>query len=126
MPPENDPQVSMLRHTLATVAYRGGKTMRGAPASFANFRVGDSTRTPGEILAHIGDLYDWALALAQGRHEWHSSTPLPWDEEVKRFTAHWELSMAILLPACRLVALSKNCFKDRWRIRSRILVKSRC
>jgi hypothetical protein len=85
MPAEIDPQVSVLRHTLATVAYRGGKTVRGAPGSFANFRVGESTRTPGEILAHIGDLYDWALALAQGRHDWHSSTPLPWEEEVKRF-----------------------------------------
>jgi hypothetical protein len=85
MPNETEPQVSLLRHAVATVAYRGGKALRGAPAGFAGFRVTASARTPGEILAHIGDLFDWALVMAQGRHEWHSSTPLPWDEEVKRF-----------------------------------------
>ena len=85
MPAEMDPQVSLLRHAVATVAYRGGKAIRGAPAAFANFRISESSRTPVEILAHIGDLFDWALAMAQGRHEWHSSTPLAWDEEVKRF-----------------------------------------
>jgi hypothetical protein len=38
-----------------------------------------------EILAHIGDLLDWALALAGGEHRWRSSMPLPWDQEVERF-----------------------------------------
>jgi hypothetical protein len=85
MPAEMNPQIAVLRHTVATVAYRGGKAIRGAPAEFVSFRVAESARTPGEILAHIGDLYDWALSMAQGRHEWHSSTPLPWEEEVKRF-----------------------------------------
>ncbi len=85
MSAEMDPHVAMLRHAVATVAYRGGKALRGAPAGFAGFRVTESARTPGEILAHIGDLFDWSLSLAQGRHEWNSSTPLPWDEEVKRF-----------------------------------------
>lgn len=75
----------MLRHTLATVAYRGGKVVRGAQPEFANFRLNATSRTPGEILAHIGDLYDWALSLAQGRHEWHDSKPLPWAEETQRF-----------------------------------------
>jgi hypothetical protein len=76
---------ALLRHTLATVAYRGGKAIRGAPASFAAFRVAEGTRTPAEILAHIGDLFDWALSLADGQHVWHDSTPLPWTEESARF-----------------------------------------
>ena len=80
-----DPQVTLLRHTVATVAYRGGKTLRGAPAEFANFRQNPTLRTPVQILAHLGDLFDWALSLAQGRHDWHSSEPLPWDQEVARF-----------------------------------------
>ena len=79
--------VQMLRHTLATVAYRGAKAVRGAPAGFAAFQAGPSTRTPAQILAHIGDLFDWALALAEGRHEWHDSAPLSWDEEASRFFA---------------------------------------
>jgi hypothetical protein len=85
MTPEMDPSVSMLRHALATVAYRGAKAIRGAPPEFAGFRLTPATRTSSEILAHIGDLFDWALALAQGRPEWHDSAPLPWGEETARF-----------------------------------------
>lgn len=77
----------LLRHTLATIAYRGGKALRGAPESFATFKASGSTRTPAEILAHVGDLFDWALSLAQGAQAWHDSQPLSWDKEVERFFA---------------------------------------
>ena len=77
--------MELLRHVLATVAYRGGKTVRDVPAGFADFRAGSSTRTPAEILAHIGDLFDWALTLVKGQQAWHNSTPLAWDEETWRF-----------------------------------------
>jgi hypothetical protein len=76
---------ALLRHTIATVAYRGDKAIREAPAAFADFRIGEKTRTPAQILAHIGDLFDWALSLVQGQHVWHDSTPLPWDREIARF-----------------------------------------
>jgi hypothetical protein len=84
---DRDSSLSFLRHTLATLAYRGGKTLRGAPESFASFRATQSTRTPAEILAHIGDLLDWALSIADGRETWHDSDPLPWPDEVARFFA---------------------------------------
>src|ERR1700676_4235447 len=77
----------LLRHAVATLAYRGGKALRGAPEGFANFRAGDATRTPGQILAHIGDLLDWGLSLAEGAHQWHNSAPLPGDQGTKRFFA---------------------------------------
>ena len=80
----------LLRHTVATVAYRGGKALRGAPPEFADYQPGPGGRTPVEILAHIGDLFDWALKLADGKHEWHNSQPLPWDQEVARFFAALE------------------------------------
>ncbi len=82
-----DEKVEMLRHTVATVAYRGRKAVAGAPDSFADFRAGRTTRTPGQILAHIGDLFDWALTMAQGKEAWHDSAPLPWPGEVDRFFA---------------------------------------
>lgn len=75
----------LLRHTVATLAYRGGKTLRGAPAEFATFRAGESSRTPIEILAHIGDLFDWAVALCAGRHTWRNATPGSWESESARF-----------------------------------------
>lgn len=80
----------MLRHTVATLAYRGGKALRGAPDGFASFRAAEGTRTPGEILAHVGDLLDWAAALAEGRHEWHNSPVVSWSEGMARFFAGLE------------------------------------
>ena len=76
-----------LRHVLATIAYRGGKAMRGAPAGFAEFRASDTTRTPGQILAHLGDLLDWALSQVSGKEKWSDSKPIAWDDGVKRFFA---------------------------------------
>ena len=80
-----DPKRELLRHTLATLAYRGGKAARGAPDGFTDFQIAPGCRTPGQILAHIGDLLDWALSMAKGKQEWHDSPPLPWDKGPERF-----------------------------------------
>jgi hypothetical protein len=76
---------TFLRHTLATIAYRGGKTVRGAGPDFATFGSPETTRTPAKILAHIGDLMEWALSMAEGNRKWNDSPPLPWEEECERF-----------------------------------------
>jgi len=76
-----------LRHVLATIAYRGGKAMRGAPAGFAEFHASDTTRTPGQIVAHLGDRLDWALSQVSGKEKWSDSKPIAWDDGVKRFFA---------------------------------------
>jgi hypothetical protein len=75
----------LLRHTVATVAYRGAKAIKDAPAGFADFKASETTRTPLQILAHIGDLFDWALSIAKGKTVWRDAEPLAWDEESKRF-----------------------------------------
>jgi hypothetical protein len=77
----------LLRHTVATVAYRGGKAMRGAPPGFESCRAAPGSRSAGEILAHVGDLFDWALSLARGAHVWHDSAPQTWEQDVDRFFA---------------------------------------
>ncbi len=74
-----------LRHTVATLAYRGGKAFRGAPASFSSYRAGVSSRTAGEILAHVGDLLDWALRLAKGEHVFEERSADSWEAGVRRF-----------------------------------------
>jgi hypothetical protein len=79
-----------LRHTLATVAYRGNKALRGAPDSFAEFRAAADGRSPAEILAHVGDLFDWALSIARGQQAWKNSKALAWPKEVQRFHATLE------------------------------------
>jgi hypothetical protein len=83
----HDPARELLRHTVATAAYRGSKVLRDAPDHFASFSVGDKCRTPAQILAHMGDLFDWALSIAHDKQAWSDSTPLPWNAEVERFFA---------------------------------------
>lgn len=75
----------LLRHCVATLAYRGGKALSNAPAEFGEFAAGDTTRTPLQILAHIGDLLDWALTMAKGEERWCDSTGESWLAEVVRF-----------------------------------------
>jgi hypothetical protein len=83
-----DEKRELLRHTIATLAYRGGKAVANAPEGFCDFRVNESSRTPGQILAHIGDLLDWALGLARGEHVWKDSPELSWEDQVARFFAN--------------------------------------
>jgi hypothetical protein len=78
------------RHALATLAYRTAKALRDAPEAFASFEAGPSTRTPLEIVAHMGDLMDWARGMAQGQRKWNASTPQAWDAERARLFASIE------------------------------------
>lgn len=80
-----DKTLDMLRHTVATLAYRGGKALRGAPPNFSDFKPGPGMRSAGEILAHIGDLFDWAVKMADGVHEWHPTPPQSWEQDTARF-----------------------------------------
>ena len=92
-----DPEIEFLRHTLATLAYRAEKTLRGAPAEFAALRVAAGTRSPAGILAHMGDLMDWALWLAKGKHVWRDSPPGVWEADVDRFFASVQALDAFLV-----------------------------
>jgi len=75
----------MLRHTLATLAYRAGKALRDAPADFHAFVPAEGVRTPGQILAHMSDLMDWALSIVNQKQAWTDSPVQPWGADVRRF-----------------------------------------
>ncbi len=85
MPYEEVSARDLLRHSLATIAYRAGKIVKDAPQGYVDFQAGKNCRTPVQILAHIGDLFDWALAMSKGQPAWHDSALLPWPDEVQRF-----------------------------------------
>ncbi|HKD90767.1 MAG TPA: hypothetical protein VKB56_02655 [Terriglobales bacterium] len=87
---ESEAARPMLRHAVATLAYRAAKAVRGAPDGFANFRIAETSRTPAQILAHMGDLFDWALSIARGAERWYKSEPRAWEKEVERFFASLE------------------------------------
>jgi len=78
---------NLLRHTLATVAYRGAKAIRTAEPTFAGYGSTETRQTPAKILAHIGDLMDWGLSMAKGQAKWNDSAPLEWEQECERFFA---------------------------------------
>lgn len=80
-----DNKREMLRHTVATLAYRGGKVLRDAPPGFPDYRASETSRTPGQILAHLGDLLDWALVMAEGKQSWQDSKALSWEQGTDRF-----------------------------------------
>jgi len=85
----DDPNTrALLRHTLATLAYRAGKAVRGTPEAFADWLASPDSNTPRTLLAHMGDLMDWCLRMARdGERKWTTATPLPWTEEQARFFA---------------------------------------
>jgi hypothetical protein len=83
----SDTKREFLRHTVATLAYRGGKAVHDTDDTFASFKASATTRTPAEILAHVGDLLDWALSIAKGNETWQNSEPLEWTKEIDRFHA---------------------------------------
>jgi hypothetical protein len=108
----DDPaQRAFLRHCLATLAYRGGKALRGAPEGFATFQAGSGTRAPGEILAHVGDLFDWAVALVAGQQVWADSPALPWEEGTQRFFAGLAAFDEALATTPRLACSAERLFQ---------------
>jgi len=80
-----DEKRELMRHTLATIAYRAARALDGAPESFATFD--GAGRQPVEILTHMGDLFDWALSMAEGQSRWAPQPPRGWTEEKLRFFA---------------------------------------
>src|SRR6266851_1140019 len=106
-----DTKREMLRHTVATLAYRGAKAVRGAPDSFASFKASETTRTPAQILAHIGDLVDWALSIAKGAETWNNSKPLDWNKEIDRFHAALERFDKFLASDAELSASCERLFQ---------------
>lgn len=96
--PETGPALS-LRHTLAALAYRTLRAVENAPDHFASFVIGANPKTPVQILAHMGDLMDWALSLVHDNQKWNNAAPLPWPEEIARFFRALEVFDASLATA---------------------------
>lgn len=78
---------TVLRHMLATIAYRGGKVLRDAPEGFGAVSAGPGSRAAVQILAHMADLFAWALALSEGEHRWSDTDSDDWDAQIERFYA---------------------------------------
>ncbi len=82
-----DAERQILRHAVATLAYRAGKMLRDAPADFIGVRACATCRSAGAIVGHLGDLMEWALLTARGEEDWRVKEPRSWEEGVDRFFA---------------------------------------
>jgi len=76
---------SLLRHTVATLAYRAEKALRDVPQDFADFRASPDSRTALAIVAHLGDLMDWAIRMARGETRWKPVPQTAWTDATDRF-----------------------------------------
>jgi hypothetical protein len=107
---------AVIRHAIATIVYRGSKTLRDVSPDFATYRVKPDSRSPVEIIAHIGDLFDWSLSMLKGEEHWHASAPQEWDFEIRRFFVSVGAFDAYLaggaIPACPLDRLFQGPIAD--------------
>ena len=74
----------MLRHFLASLAYRTQKALRGAPAGFGEFRVAPDARNPRELVKHMTSVLGYARTFFIGGEFRPESLPTL-EEEVERF-----------------------------------------
>ena len=75
----------LLRHTVATLAYRADKVLRETPEGFAEFRLSPAGRTPLEIVSHMGDLMEWGERMARGEYKWAPQPASDWAAARDRF-----------------------------------------
>jgi len=81
----SDDTRAVLRHLLATLAYRAAKALRDVPADFPQHAFGAASRRPVQIVAHMADLIAWAVNLAKGDYVWKAEGGNDWNVEAQRF-----------------------------------------
>jgi hypothetical protein len=78
--------IYLLRHYLATLAFRTQHALTGAPEEFPDFKAGKAIRTPLQILNHMTEIAVGTNEVYCGR-DFDKLDPLPWDEVVEKFHA---------------------------------------
>ncbi len=76
----------LMRHLLATIAFRSSRALRDAPAGFEDARLAEDGWCARELLWHMTNVLAFAYATVT-RTERVKHEKLEWDGEVKRFYA---------------------------------------
>ncbi len=74
----------MLRHFIASIAYRATKAMKNAPDTYPNLYIGKGVRTPIRILHHITGVLTYAHSFFEHYDTTYSDIK-SWNEEVDEF-----------------------------------------
>ena len=75
----------LLRHALATLAYRTEKALRNPPPGFEAFTPAPQCRPALAIVAHMGDLMEWGERMTHGERRWEAVPQTSWDAAGDRF-----------------------------------------
>ena len=74
----------ILRHLVATIAFRASRALRDTPEDFESVRLAEGGMTARELLLHLSNVMSFALATVSGteriRHD-----AVKWPQEVERF-----------------------------------------
>ncbi|MCW4051869.1 MAG: hypothetical protein NWE78_01500 [Candidatus Bathyarchaeota archaeon] len=74
----------MLRHFLASIAYRATKAIKNASETYPNFYIGKEVKTPQEILHHITGVLTYAHSFYE-RYDTTHFNMKSWDAEINEF-----------------------------------------
>ena len=105
----------MLRHTLATLAYRAEKVLRETPPGFADFRSSPNGRTALAILGHMADLMEWGQRFTVGENKWKPGETSSWDQARERFftgLAAFDAGLAAAAPSIALEPIFQGPIAD--------------
>jgi hypothetical protein len=111
----DDSAKAMLRHTVATLAYRAEKVLREVPDGFPEFRLSPNGRTALEILGHMGDLMEWGQRFTLGENKWKPGETTSWDQARDRFfkgIAAFDAGLAAAAPTIALEPIFQGPIAD--------------
>jgi hypothetical protein len=96
-----DDKRSLMRHSLAALAYRTQKALRGTQPSFASFRAAPPVRTPHELVRHMSGVLNYAPTFFGGDPSLLDTLP-NFEAEIARFHQILEELGEHLLPGTPL------------------------
>ena len=94
---DHDPRVAVLRHLVATIAFRATVAVRGFPAEAAVIAPSGGARTPLELLAHLADLMQWSALLVRAEGRPRQATDASWQAaEARLYVGLADLDAALV------------------------------
>ena len=113
---DHDPRVAVLRHLIATIAFRATVAVRGFPAEAASSAPSEGARTPLELLSHLADLMQWSALLVRAEGRARRAVDASWGAaEARLYVGLADLDAALITgiaPAADVDALLQGPLAD--------------
>ena len=74
----------ILRHIVATIAYRASRSLRDAPMRFESESLPGGSKTAAELLLHMTNVLSFAIATVTNTERVRYEG-IPWKDEIDRF-----------------------------------------